>query len=200
MSSIDGFTTWIGELQQGKPEAAQRLWQSYFERLTRLARLKMAHAPRRVADEEDLALAALDSFCRGAQQGRFPKLEDRDDLWQVLVMLTARKVLDQRDHDRRLKRGGGNVRGESAFGNEELGPRGLEQVIGTEPTPALVVEFAEEFDRLLAALDDPDLRRIAIGKLEGLTNAELAAQRQCGLRSIERKLAIIRRTWQSGPE
>ncbi len=188
MSSTDGFTTWMDELQQGKPDAAQRLWESYFERLTRLARLKMAHAPRRVADEEDLALAALDSFCRGAQQGRFPKLDDRDDLWQILVMLTARKVLDQRDHDRRLKRGGGSVRGESAFGNQDLEPRGIEQIVGTEPTPEMVAEFAEQFDRLLELLEDPDLRRIALGKLEGLTNAELAAQRQCGLRSIERKL------------
>src|SRR6476620_6143759 len=102
MSTNDGLTTWLDELKQGKPQAAQRLWEAYFERLTRLARLKMANATRRVADEEDIALAALDSFCRGALQGRFPKLDDRDDLWQVLVMLTTRKALDQRDHDRRL--------------------------------------------------------------------------------------------------
>ena len=46
---------------------------------------------RRAADEEDVALSAFDSFCRGAEQGRFPQLDGRDDLWHLLVVITVRK-------------------------------------------------------------------------------------------------------------
>ena len=52
--------------------------------------------PRRrpgcAADEEDVALSAFDSFCRGDGAGRFPRLDDRDDLWRLLLLLTARKA------------------------------------------------------------------------------------------------------------
>src|SRR5262245_17756158 len=98
MSSAEGFTNWMEQLRRGDTAAAQRLWEDYFERLTRLARQELAGAPRRAVDEEDTVLAALHSFCRGVRQGRFPKLDDRDDLWQVLVVLTARKASKQAKH------------------------------------------------------------------------------------------------------
>jgi hypothetical protein len=71
---------WIGQLKAGDERAAQRLWEDYFQRLVRLARARLQGVPRRAADEEDVALSAFDSFCRGAEAGRFPRLNDRDDL------------------------------------------------------------------------------------------------------------------------
>ena len=65
-------TQWIDRLKAGDPDAAQELWERYFRRLVGLARKKLRAAPRRAADEEDVALSAFDSFCRGAEQGRFP--------------------------------------------------------------------------------------------------------------------------------
>jgi DNA-directed RNA polymerase specialized sigma24 family protein len=185
-----GPTTWLGHLRRGNAAAAQALWEVYYARLVRLARRKLADAPRRAADEEDAALAAFHSFCRGVEEGRFPRLADRNDLWQVLVMLTVRKSIDQIDHEARQKRGGGRIRGESFFGDD-----GLEQMIGREPTAPFAAELTEEFDRLLAALGD-DLRRIALLKLDGATNEEIAAARGCGLRTVERKLGLIRRIWE----
>ena len=58
-------THWINQLKAGDPDAAQKLWERYFRRLVSLARKK-----RRAADEEDVALSAFDSFCRGAEQDR----------------------------------------------------------------------------------------------------------------------------------
>ena len=92
MSSEGSVTGWIDRLKGGDPAAAQRLWQSYFRRLVGLARHKLQGAPRRAADEEDVALSAFDSFCRGAEQGRFPQLHDRDNLWRLLVCITDRKL------------------------------------------------------------------------------------------------------------
>ena len=84
------------------------------ERLIRLASRKLGDLPRRVADEEDVVLSAFNDFLRGVEDGRFTRLDDRDDLWQVLVMLTERKAIGLRRHDPGEKRGGGQVRGESA--------------------------------------------------------------------------------------
>ena len=107
MSSPGSVTVWIAALRQGDSLAAQRLWEGYFRRLVGLARQKLLGRPRAAADEEDVALSAFTSFCQGAQAGRFPRLADRDNLWQVLVLLTARKAGRLRKHERRQKRGGG---------------------------------------------------------------------------------------------
>ena len=108
-------TRWLHELVAGDQAAAQELWNRYFQRLVGLARSKLRGAPRRAADEEDVALSAFDSFCRGAEQGRFPRLDDRDNLWRLLVVITERKACDLVQHEHRQKRGGGEVRGESGL-------------------------------------------------------------------------------------
>jgi DNA-directed RNA polymerase specialized sigma24 family protein len=155
--------------------------------------------PRRVTDEEDVALSAFDSFCRGANQGRFPRVTGRDDLWPLLVTITARKALQSLRHQGRLKRGGGNVRGDSAFqgapaaGQEEPG---LEQVVGSEPTPEFAAQMAEECQRLLGQLSAGDLREVAVMKMEGYSNEEIAAKLGCVPRTIERKVALIRTLWE----
>jgi hypothetical protein len=64
---------------------------------------KLLGAPRGMADEEDVALSAFDSFCRGAEQGRFPQLSDRDDLWRLLFVITERKAIDLVNHEKAQK-------------------------------------------------------------------------------------------------
>lgn len=192
--SEGSVTLWIDQLKAGNTKAAADLWNRYYARLVVLARDKLAGAVRRAVDEEDVALNAFASFCRGVEEARFPRLTGRDDLWQLLVMLTARKAINQRKHLRSLKRGGGKARGESAIepADGEI-QRGLEQVIGIEPTPQFAAEVAEEFRNLLGRLEDDVLRLIAFFKFEGRTNPEIAASLDCSLTSVERKLRLIRR-------
>ena len=116
MEAGGSISFWISRLQGGDAAAAQPLWERYFHRLVGLARKKLRDLPRRALDEEDVALSVFDSFCRGAEQGRFPQLTDRDCLWRLLVTLTSRKAMNVRRDQLRLKRGGGAVQGESAFG------------------------------------------------------------------------------------
>jgi len=51
------------------------------------------------------------------------------------------------------------------------------------------------FPRRLESLGDATLRRIALLKMEGFSNDEIAAQLDCGLRSVVRKLDVIRKRW-----
>ena len=177
-------------LKEGDQAAAQVLWEAYFRRLVGLAYARLRNAPRRIADEEDVALSAFDSFCRGAQAGRFPRLDDRNDLWQVLVLITVRKAIDLRNYEGRQSRGKGRVQSLT-----ELNPDGLEAVGGNEPTPELAAQLAEEYQRLMEQLGDSTLQSVATWKLEGYTDDEIAARLGCVTRTVERKLARIRRMW-----
>lgn len=195
MSDPGSITRWISALREGDSSAASDLWRRYYERLVVLARQKLNEDARRMADEEDVVVDAFDSFCRGIQLGRFPVLNDRDDLWQVLVMLTARKAINQRKHAQRQKRGDGHVRGDSAFLSPENEQDGINQVVGSEPTPEFAGQVKEEFQRLLDALGDESLRQVAIAKMEGYENAEIAQQLGVQPRTIQRKLNVIRVIW-----
>jgi hypothetical protein len=68
----NSVTQWISALEQADPAAAQGLWEAYFRRLVGLVRTRLRDAPRRIADEEDVALNAFDSFCRVPGRGVFP--------------------------------------------------------------------------------------------------------------------------------
>jgi DNA-directed RNA polymerase specialized sigma24 family protein len=186
-------TRWLGELKGGDPDAAQRLWERYFADLVRLARARLRAASRAAEDEEDLALSAFDSFCTAASQGRFPRLDDRHDLWRVLVTLAERKAYDLIRRQRRLKHGAGKVANEA----DVVGPgEGLfDNMTGSTATPSFAAMVAEEYRRRLEALPDDVLRRIAVLKMEGCRNEEIAAQLNLGLRSVVRKLDMIRRNW-----
>lgn len=186
MSSDGSITRWIGQLQAGDAAAAQPLWERYFRNLVALARRKLLGARPRVADEEDVALSAFDSFCRGLEKGRFPALMDRDNLWKLLVVLTARKASHLLRDEQRLKRGGGLKAGFEA----------LEQAISQEPSPEFAAELAENCRRLLDLLGDDELRAIALSKMEGYTTDEIAGQRNCAPRTVERKLRLIRGLWE----
>src|SRR5947209_5575012 len=130
MGPEGSVSRWLQQLQEGDAAAVQPLWEGYFPPLVEMARKKLRDAPRR-GTEEDVALSAFDSFCRNAVDGRFPQLADRDDLWRLLVLLTARKAARFLRDERRQKRGGGTVL--HALAPEE--GLGLNEILSREPTP-----------------------------------------------------------------
>jgi DNA-directed RNA polymerase specialized sigma24 family protein len=198
-SSDGSVTRWIRQLKAGDHAAVQPLWERYFDRLVRVAREKLRGVPRRAEDEEDAALKAFDSLCRGAEHGQFPQLHDRDDLWRLLLVLVARKAWNQARSERQQKRGQGKVHEASAFrpSSEAMDEeRILDQVIGPEPSPEFALLVADEWQTLFDRLGDATLRSVAQAKLEGQSNMEIAARMDCGLRTVERKLRLIRQIWE----
>jgi DNA-directed RNA polymerase specialized sigma24 family protein len=186
-------TRWIGDLKAGRPDAAQRLWQRYCAELVRLARARLGAAPRAAEDEEDVALSAFHSFYAAAARGRFPRLDDRDDLWRVLVTVTEWKAADLRQRQGQQKRGGGRVA--NAADVAAPGTDLFEQFAAIAPSPEFAAIVAEEFRRRLDALPDEVYRRVVLLKMEGYTDQEIADRLGCGLRSVSRKLALVRKAW-----
>jgi DNA-directed RNA polymerase specialized sigma24 family protein len=194
MQPEDSVTQWLSALADGDADAAQKLWERYFASLMRLAEARLPPQARRASDEEDVALSALNSFFQGIKRRRFPQLHDRHDLWRLLLVITARKAQAHVRHQTRLKRGAGRILGESALAGGP-GPPGIEQIIGTEPTPELVSCMMEDYGRLLNQLGDNTLRQVALLKVEGFTVEEIAQRLGCARRSVERRLRLIRKTW-----
>lgn len=189
---------WIAQLKTGDAHAAQRLWEAYFQRMVQLARQRLEGAPRRAADEEDVALSAFKSFCLGAQAGRFSKLMDADSLWPLLMAITANKSVDLIRENNRQKRGGtGKVSSDGTRGPGH--ESSLSDLISREPTPEFAAQISDNLQHLLKVLDgtgDPDLRRIAILKMDGYSNQDIAESVGCVRRSVERKLQLIAGLWE----
>jgi DNA-directed RNA polymerase specialized sigma24 family protein len=198
MSSLGSVSRWLMDLQAGERAGVQELWEGYFQKLVLIAQRKLGRVPQRVADPEDVALSAFDSFVRGAERGRFPQLEDRHDLWQVLVMITCRKAVDVMIHEGRDKRDWHRVIGQP----EDPAASGalLKELLARDPDPAFACEVADECRRLLGELPDDEVRQVALRKMEGFTHEEIADQLGIAVVTVGRRLALIRQTWAEGKE
>jgi DNA-directed RNA polymerase specialized sigma24 family protein len=199
VSNGESVTLWLQGVKSGDSADIQRLWNRYFQRLVRLAGVKLPGHCRRAFDEEDVAISAFQSFCDRAGRGQFPQLSGRDDLWRVLATLTVRKAAVTMRHQTRQKRGGGRVLGESAFGardSETETASGISAILSKEPTPDDAARFADTFDQLIARLSDQTLKTIAILKLKGDTIEEIGAALGTSTRTIDRKLRLIRAIWE----
>lgn len=192
--TTSSVTTWIARVKAGESAAAQRIWQRYLSRLIKVAHSHLAGSPQQVADSDDVVVVAFERFLRHAQQGRFPRLDDRHDLWKVLLTVTEHVAIDQRRTMSAAKRGWfvtwslWRPDGAGSDSDSDWQPT------APEPTPEFAVAAAEQCRHLLSLLDN-DERRIAIAKVHGFDNREIAQQEGLGLRSVERKLQIIRRIW-----
>src|SRR5262249_29022030 len=138
---------------------------------------------------------ALGGLCAAAGGGGFPQLEDRNDLWRLLVTITARKAADLAERQQAQKRGGGRVVGESILAGAVPGGEFFDALACPEPTPEFAAMVAEECRLRLEGLPEEIQRQIAILKMAGLSNQEVADRLGCGLRSVVRKLALIRKLW-----
>ena len=193
----DDITQWIAATGDGDEAAAQAIWDKYFERLLRYAKRNLGGMPHRAVDEEDVVLSAMNSFFAGARNGKLePK--DRDELWKLLATITVRKATAHLRRHYAAKRGGGNVRGESAFidgANSDDARMGINQVLDDRRLPEMSGCLVETCEERLASLEDDTLRKIAILKLEGYGTNEIAEKLACSRATVKRKLTRIREKW-----
>lgn len=192
-------TQWVHDLKQGDAESAQRILDRYMSRLIQVANRRLGNSRRRVADEEDVVSIAFTKFLERVDQGGFTKLDDRQDLWQILFTLTDRKAVDLIRHETAVMRGNDQVVGEAVFdkkGEESNSSSGINSLPGDEPTAEYTAILMEEFKARLATLND-EQQVIAIDKMNGMTNKEISDNRKLSLRTIERRLQETRKLWRA---
>ncbi|MEM7477181.1 MAG: ECF-type sigma factor, partial [Planctomycetota bacterium] len=151
----ENVSHWIDQVKQGDASAANQIWQHYFDRLVRAVRKRLQGQNRAISDEEDIVLSVFDSFYAAAEKGRFPDLSDRDDLWKLLLRMSARKVVDKRRRDLRKRRGG-----ELAIHSlhREGVAESVIEVIGDQPSPDMILMMEESIERFFSHL--------GVGKLQ----------------------------------
>jgi RNA polymerase sigma factor (sigma-70 family) len=182
----------LKQFKEGDSTAAQNLWERYYHRLIGLARKKLGDTSRRAMDEQDVVQNAFASFCRRAQAGFFPDLNDRSSLWALLALITARKAGNQRMHEGRGKRGGGRAPIQPPA-DESQADWKLLQVVGDQPSPEDGALFVAQLEQFMESLADPRDRLILLWKLEERTNKEIAGHLDCSLSAVERRLRFIRK-------
>ncbi|MEM6688770.1 MAG: sigma-70 family RNA polymerase sigma factor [Planctomycetota bacterium] len=193
---------WHSNLRRGDEQAMQRLWDMYFQQMVGVARNKLAPSRRVVRDEEDIALSAFHSFCRGFSSGRFDgrSQKDPDAVWPLLVTLTLNKAVDQIRRDNRLKRGGG-ADGDVRWAAQ--GPELLSQLADASPQPELVAMAEESLQSMFDAIKeraDEDLEAVIKLSVEGLSTPEIAEQLGCSKRTVQRKLRTARELWENSED
>ena len=185
----DSVSEWIAGMKRGDGRAVEALWQRYFDRICRLADRKLGGASRSVEDERDLASHALRAIWEGARAGRFKQLENRDDLWQLLAVITSRKAANvHRDQSTRRER----LRTNSDFLPSPV--MEFMEMVESPPTEALIDQIPMSCQDLLSRLDD-EYRQIALMRLAGHSNAEIATHLECSIATVERRLKSIRAAW-----
>jgi RNA polymerase sigma factor (sigma-70 family) len=202
MGAQGSVTRLIIDLRSDDPRvrevAARLVWGRYFRELLALARSHLSARIRSREDEEDVLQSMYKSFCIRQRRGDFD-LANRDELWNLLVRITLRTARNVATRHLQGKRDVRREEAEEADRSAEDAPGTiLDQIDSDGPTPAEAALLNDALEHRFRKLSDPGLRQIALWKLEGYTNAEIAAQLDCTLRTVERKLERIRAYWGSG--
>ena len=194
----DSPTYWLPALQQGDEQAAERLWKEYFAKIIHLAKRRMDGLRLRAADEEDVALSAMNSFCRMAKNRDEP-IANSAELWKLLATIVRRKVNKERQRQFATKRQEHRLIGESAVLPVQDGPNkedsnGLAGIVARDPAPELAMELAETWERILRL---PGAEEIVLLKNDGYSNSEIAEKMGCSTRTVQRGLEKIKKEWEN---
>ena len=179
-------TRWVALLRDGDSVAAARLWKYLEPRLLRLGRQQMQSASMTCYDEDDLAQSSFHALCNAIRKGCYEQLADRDEVWKLLTTIALNKFRRQTIRESAVKRGGHMQRAdiENAF-----------QFESDELSAEHKLLMEEECERLLHLLGRSEIKQVALLKVEGYTNEEIATALDCTRRTVQRRLDFIRSVW-----
>ncbi len=185
----------LHQLRNGNDTATSEIWNRYINSLLPLARRKLDGLRSTEIDEEDILLSVFDRFFRAAKEQRFARLETREDLWQILLMLTERRVADQYRKSHAMKRGGGLVIPIGDVNPTADARDALRELADRAATPDFAASFADQLQTALNRLQEDSTKEVAVLRMEGFGTKEIAENLGISLSSVERKLRMIRQVW-----
>lgn len=185
--NMGSITRWIDDLARGdqREVAARALADRYFDNVVRYASRDLLRrgALCSVNDGEDAANEAFAKVFRGIESGQL-KLESRDDFLGVLKWSTKCVLINGLDGNPVVHAG-------------ERSPwDGDVRDVHKKYSPDALVGVDDACRGLLGLLDE-GLQQVALLKLVGLTNGEVATKIGRTVTTVERKLDLIRTRWDS---
>jgi DNA-directed RNA polymerase specialized sigma24 family protein len=199
---LGSVTKLIDQIKGGDDVASHRLWDLFAPRLLGLARVKISSKSMPLGDEEDVVLSALTSFFEGIEKDEYAGLSDRETIWRLLSLITKRKAFNLVMQDGRQKRLlTGNAK--ASLPRRRPDPRlihgNLNTPVDPQLPPDIQILLEEQCQRLLDVLGSSQLRSLVLLKMEGLTDEAVADKLGCSVRTIERKIRLIRSIWSRTP-
>jgi len=190
-AAAGSVTILLNRFRSGDETALNKLFDRFFERLRTVARKRIPVRDRKVVDDEDLAVWAMNTFQQCVRDGKYKEIGDRNDLWKFLVSILDRKSIDHLRKQHAEKRGGGNVRGESVFEDQDRS-RAIEKFFLQEKNIEVIADFHDAVQSICQRLDDPGMAEIVAAKMAGFTYEEIAKQIGKSVSSVVRKLRLVR--------
>ena len=193
-----GITAILRRIEKTRDEnACDRLWQAYFERVIRVAQRRLYKLSSRDMSEDDVALSAMKSFFRAAENGALAFVEDRDGLWKFLATITARKARAANRRNTTERRGEGNVVVFTDLAESTAEGQQATHVDAMASTSdeAFIGQLLLESEERLKSLPSQRLQRIAVLRMGGYELEEIAKLVNLSRASVCNKLKLIRDLW-----
>lgn len=199
MSSVGSVSRLILAAKEGDAPSLELLFKRYWEKVVLWARKGLDESKCREFDADDVAIDVFQSFYEGFKGGNYPNLDSRDGLNALLATIAIKKAINRIEKANAQKRGGGQIRGESALVNQS-NAAGIQNAnipsIAKAITPDEKTILDDAIDYRLNSLQPPQLQLIAQRLIVGFSTAEIAKELNLTQRSIQLKIKAIARIWQ----
>lgn len=196
--SESSVSDWV-EAEKGGRDAARKLWERYVADVVQACEARLTASQRRCLSGEDIAQEVFHDFFIGIRSRAFPRLNDRNDVRQILEMLVERTCIDHHRRHSARKAGGGKV---LAFTDVDPPPPGtngmaIDDVPARQAMPIDEAGLRRALAALVPDLTDPLLQDLVSDRIMGFTAEEIAERQGISIRSVYRKLRVVIRTLQS---
>jgi hypothetical protein len=183
------ITQWLNRLQAGQSQAAEPIWKRYQAKLVAIASQQLDENPDRSVDGEDLVQSSFRNVCLAVRGGKYPDIDNREDLWGLLYIATVNRVRQHYREQNALKRS-------QVSSIQAINPMILQDL----QSPIAEAQAADLLEYLLSRLDleDPShtLRKIALLYLDGHSGSSIARMLHKRKTNILISLRLIRCIWQ----
>ncbi len=181
-------TRWVSELSSGDASAADLLWKFLSKRLLSVARSEVKRTPNGSYDEDDVAQSAFNALCSALRDGQYSELADRDELWRLMAVIAVNKARSKAAREKSIRRGG-------KLNRVDKSSECLYSLEDREFPVEDELIVREECERLLELLQRDEVKQVAVLKIGGYNDSEIAEQVGCSRRSVQRRLSLIRSIW-----
>lgn len=184
-------SSWLSSLGSDEKDAVQEIWDEFYEKLVRYAKTRVKTFPNAVLDPEDIVVSVFESVWAASQKGRFDSVQNRDELWWLLIAMTQRKAVTHIRRETAQKRTAPD--GKLPISINSI--KNFQAFVATEQSPEYFAILEEEYQRILDKLSDDVLKQIAVYKIQGYTHDEIGDLLDISPATVTRKVRLIRKVW-----